>query len=97
MVFFLLQVQHSWATKTYSPYFYLYEKPKNYEECKPSPWMNGTDMRGNVFISFEVKSIHGSNMENNAKICQKYCCKEPRCAAWVMRRQAAGTANCPKG
>ena len=59
--------------------------------------MNGTDMRGNVFISFEVKSIHGSNMENNAKICQKYCCREPRCAAWVMRKQNAATANCPKG
>ena len=94
---FFHQVEHAWATKTYVPYFYLYEKPKHYEQCKPSPWLNGTDMRGNVFISFEVKSIHGSNLENNAKICQKYCCKEPRCAAWVLRKQSDATANCPKG
>lgn len=89
-------VEHSWVTKTYSPYFYLYEKPKKYEKCKPSAWMNGTDMRGSVFLSFEVKSLHGSTMENNAKICEKYCCKEPRCAAWVLRLQSEGTSNCPQ-
>lgn len=88
-------VQHSWATKIYSPYFYLYEKPKKYEKCKPLAWMNGTDMRGNFFLSFEVKSLRGSTMENNAKICEKYCCKEPRCAAWVLRLQSDATSNCP--
>ncbi|XP_065653158.1 uncharacterized protein LOC136071792 [Hydra vulgaris] len=88
-------VQHSWVTKTYSPYFYLYEKPKKYEKCKPSAWLNGTDLRGSVFLSFEVKSLHGSTMENNAKICEKYCCKEPRCAAWVLRIQNVATSNCP--
>ena len=47
--------------------------------------------------SFEVKSLRGSTMENNAKICEKYCCKEPRCAAWVLRLQSDATSNCPAG
>ena len=48
------------------------------------------------FKSFEVKSLKGSNMTNNAKICEKYCCKEPRCQAWTLRFQEASTSNCPE-
>ena len=44
-----------------------------------------------------MKSLRGSTMENNAKICEKYCCKEPRCAAWVLRLQSDATSNCPAG
>ena len=36
-------------------------------------------------------------MINNANICEKYCCQEPRCQAWTLRLQQADTANCPKG
>lgn len=71
--------------------------PKNYHTCNSSVWMNHTDLRGDVFLSFRVMSIKGSTMTNNANICEKYCCQEPRCQAWTLRLQQAGTANCPKG
>lgn len=71
--------------------------PENYHTCNSSLRMNRTDLRGDVFLSFQVMSIKGSTMINNANICEKYCCQEPRCQAWTLRLQQADTANCPKG
>lgn len=94
-VFF--QTRASWNNDLFSPYSYLYEMPENYHTCNSSLRMNRTDLRGDVFLSFQVMSIKGSTMINNANICEKYCCQEPRCQAWTLRLQQADTANCPKG
>ncbi|XP_068707315.1 uncharacterized protein [Montipora foliosa] len=87
----------SWNNDLFSPYSYLYEMPKNYHSCNSSLWMNRTDLRGDVFLSFRVMSIKGNTMINNANICEKYCCQEPRCQSWTVRLQQADTANCAKG
>ena len=94
---FFSQTRASWNNDLFSPYSYLYEMPKNYHTCNSSVRMNSTDLRGDVFLSFRVMSIKGSTMTNNANICEKYCCQEPRCQAWTLRFQQADTANCPKG
>ena len=94
---FCFQTRASWNNDLFSPYSYLYEMPKNYHSCNSSLWMNRTDLRGDVFLSFRVMSIKGNTMINNANICEKYCCQEPRCQSWTVRLQQADTANCAKG
>ena len=94
---FISQTRASWNNDIFSPYPYLYELPKNYHKCNTTAWMNRTDLRGSVFLSFRTMSIHGDDSSHNGKLCEKYCCHEPRCRAWTLRFQKADTANCPKG
>ncbi|KAK3748066.1 hypothetical protein QZH41_014759 [Actinostola sp. cb2023] len=87
----------SWSGGILSQYKYIYEIPEHFSKCSTAAWFNHTDMRGSVFLSFQVRSILGNTMMNNARVCSKYCCHEPRCKAWTLRIQEGETRNCDKG
>ena len=93
---YFLQTDASWNDNLWQPYPYLYDVPTHYHTCKSASWMNNTDLRGDVFLSFEVRLNKGRTQHDYARVCSNICCREERCRSWTLRFQNASTRNCPK-